>query len=96
MRLATAMIEFQPQLSVQTLDALMRVRENIPDNFSDFLPTEEMYTLFNSNIYKKDFTLLNQGNEIDEICFNNPYKSSNCVISKLFTYSNYIQKFLII
>ena len=60
------------RLTVQTLDALMRVRENIPDNFSEFLSTEEMFNLFNSNIYKNDLSLIEKEKETDEVCFNNP------------------------
>ena len=30
----------------------MRVREFIPDIFSDFIPTQRMYDLFNTDMYK--------------------------------------------
>ena len=35
-----------------TLDALVRVRECIPDIFSQFIPTQAMYDLFNTDMYK--------------------------------------------
>ena len=40
------------KLSVGTLDCLVRVREYIPDVFSKFIPTQAMYDLFNSDMYK--------------------------------------------
>jgi hypothetical protein len=40
------------RLQVNTVDCLLRIRENVPEKFSDFEPSEKMFTLFNSKMCK--------------------------------------------
>ena len=58
------------RLSVPTLDALIRVREYIPDVFAKFIPTQAMYDLFNSDMYKTQAQDLRENiNTAEEIDF---------------------------
>jgi hypothetical protein len=62
-------------MSVPTLDALIRVRETVPDEFSEFTPTSQMYDLFTSDMYKKELAKINDDNsseDVDEIEFLSP------------------------
>ncbi len=53
-----------------TLDALIRVREYIPDVFAKFIPTQAMYDLFNSDMYKTQAQDLRENiNTAEEIDF---------------------------
>ena len=40
------------RLDTTTLDALVRAREFPPNDILNFIPTQEMYNLFNSSMYK--------------------------------------------
>jgi hypothetical protein len=57
------------KLNTDTLEALLRVREFIPKKFSSFEPTERMFSLMNSAIYKKKITdtLTQPAEESDDI-----------------------------
>jgi hypothetical protein len=58
------------KISLITLDALLRVRENIPDNFAEFVPTQKMYNMFNSNIYVQELKEIRENNhDLESIDF---------------------------
>lgn len=59
-------------MSVPTLDALIRVRETFPDEFSEFTSTSQMYDLFTSDMYKKELAKISDDKSseiVDEIEF---------------------------
>jgi hypothetical protein len=57
------------RLKIETVDALMRVRENIPNDLNLFEPGEKMFALFNSQMYNKKITTENETTNDDTIEF---------------------------